>query len=139
MADIPQRKYTMMKGQGAGDWLLPGNDGKTLWRLSKEDNALNGVEADWGPWCLWRWHRTIGKLGIDMDALGDWSQWDLEEQGHLSRENAIRAALKLELPRPKPKRPVDPRPAGQILVDAYAYEVAGELKRRFGDLRAGAE
>jgi hypothetical protein len=108
-----RRKYALTKGRGAGDWLLFGNDDKTLWRLSYEDSTTGE------GWCLWRWHRKVGER-VDLDTLKDWSQWDLEEQCHPTRKSAIQAALKLELPKPKPRRTHDPRPVGQILVDAFA-------------------
>lgn len=111
-SDSPKRKYAMRKGPTTSDWLLPGNDGKTLWRLSKEDST------DGPGWCLWRWHGQIGDY-IDSETLKDWSQWDLEERCHPSRKSAMTAALKSELPRPRPKRMPDPRPIGQILADAY--------------------
>lgn len=112
-----ERKYALAKGLGAGDWLLPGNDGKTLWRLSLEDSA-DGV-----GWCLWRWPHPIGEsIGIDLEGLEDWGRWDLEAQCCHSRGEAIQEALLIEQRReqPKPPREKDPRSIGQILTDAYA-------------------
>ena len=115
MGETVERKYALAKGLGAGDWLLPGNDGKTLWRLSHEDSP------DGGGWDIWRWPTPLSADSLpDLDALEDWSQWHLEEATHPSRESAIQAALKAELPTPMPPPRVDPRPIGQILVDAYA-------------------
>lgn len=31
----PERKYALSKGRGAGDWLLPSNDGTRIYRLMK--------------------------------------------------------------------------------------------------------
>jgi hypothetical protein len=117
MSESIERKYALAKGLRAGDWLLPGNDGKTLWRLSDEDNSHNG-----DGWSVWRWSHPVGEGDSlpDLDAIEDWSRWDLEEVGHPTRGEAIQAALRAELPKPKSKHRHDPRPVGQILVDAYA-------------------
>ena len=114
MAEAIERKYALIKGLGAGDWLLPGNNGKTLWRLSKEDNA-DAI----GDWSLWSWQKQIGSY-IDPEDLEDWSQWDLQATGHKTREDAMREALKREQPRSQTPRRVDPRPAGQVLAEAFA-------------------
>ena len=102
----PERKYRMIR-VSAGDYLLPSNDLKTLWRIYKyrEDGS-----AKWGPdehgkyhditgefWACARYERPFdGKLDMveDFDFLdwGDhWLHWDGMAR---SRQEAIDAALK---------------------------------------------
>lgn len=121
MAPTIERKYAFAKGGGPGDWLLPGNDGKTLWRLRKyEDGPSTGVDSmsrDREFWGVWKW------IGPDKQwnlAEENWDAWDLSM--YEKREEAVQAALRAELPKPEPTPRVNPRPdsIGQILADAYA-------------------
>ena len=79
------RKYQLTK-VGAGDWLLPSNDARTLWRLHK------GTDG-WGAW-----HRPMPHRDAELDALveeitlGEWDGWQLD--GTLdTRTQAITYAL----------------------------------------------
>lgn len=124
-----ERKYTLRKVK-AGDYLMIGNDDKTLWRISTyEDGPSNGVESmerDRKFWGVWKWESpiTLGESAIEIENWDRWDAWDLSHYG--SREEAIQATLRMERRRNKPKPPSrkDSRPIGQILVDAYAKDGA---------------
>lgn len=90
---MTERKYAMTK-LAPGDWLLPDNDGKRLWRIARyEDGPSHGLE-DWPKdrevWGIWRWleprHGTI-----DPD---DWAEWEMWEGSCQTRQDAIEAALR---------------------------------------------
>jgi hypothetical protein len=110
-----ERKYTLHR-IAKGDYLLPGNDGKTLWRIRKyEDGPSHGVDSmprDREFWGVWKW------IGPDRQwnlAEAHWNAWDLSNYD--KREEAIQAALRAELPRPMPKPRSDSRPIGALLLD----------------------
>jgi len=91
------RKYRMTKGAGAGDWILPGNDGKTLWRLmTYEDGPSHGVEGMEKDRLFWGVWKFIGRIesGRAID-LADFSNWDFWEGNLDSRAEAIAAVVKL--------------------------------------------
>lgn len=93
---MPDRKYAMTK-IGKGDYLLPSNDGKTIWRIRRYTDGPSGGldwDADRDLWGIWRW------LGSSLTAFNgacvdDWSQWDFMEGFHDTRKEAVDAALKL--------------------------------------------
>jgi hypothetical protein len=83
-----QRKYVLTK-LGAGDYLMPGNNGQTLWRLRHydeefaADNPLGSTEVRvrkvWGVWrCVGYSVRQFqsaiaaGAIDIDDDTLWDY-------------------------------------------------------------------
>lgn len=91
---MPERKYALTK-IAAGDYLLPSNDGKKLWRIAVyEDGPSHGLDTprDRSYWGVWRWTGDVGE-GSYVDTT-DWSQWDLWCQSHDTRAAAINAALK---------------------------------------------
>jgi hypothetical protein len=124
-----ERKYALAKIE-AGDWLLPGNDGKTLWRLVKsEDGPSYGLDPDTFPddftvWLAYKWEGR-GRPETEDDLLLDGVQWSCHIQ-ESSREEAIQAALRSEFPKPKPKHKPDPRPAGQILLEGAVGEAVAD-------------
>lgn len=91
----PERKFVLTK-VGPGDYLLPSNDGKTLWRLSTyEDGPSHGLDwpRDRTFWQVKRWDRPItadDSLAIDVE---DWDRWETVEESLASRREAINAAL----------------------------------------------
>lgn len=99
-----ERKYQLIKID-AGDWLLPGNDGKTLWRIAKyEDGPSYGLEdwpADKEFWGAWKWMAATPPRS--EDDFSDWGRWDQYGYECTSRRDAIQAALKAELYKPKAK------------------------------------
>jgi hypothetical protein len=89
-AHIPERLYRMMR-IGAGDYLLPSNDLRTLWRISTYDDE-DITECD----------RAITVWGVasrpyprspDYIDLADWAGWEQYSYGHRTRKGAIQSAM----------------------------------------------
>lgn len=93
---MPERKYAMTK-VAAGDWLLPDNDGVTLWRLAVyEDGPSHGLVVEWPDrdfWGVWKWKGRLG--GTDTIDTTDWNAWDMRSSGAGTRAEAIEEALRL--------------------------------------------
>lgn len=94
-----ERKYVLTK-LASGDYLLPGNDDVTLWRLhTYEDGPSHGIEEwprDRTLWALRKWDRPINPDNhADLDAINpdDWDRWLPVEDGFLTRSEAIERAL----------------------------------------------
>lgn len=93
---MPERKYAMTKID-AGDYLLPANDGETLWRLKTyTEGPSSGLDwpRDREVWGLWKWRpsavaRVHGRVDPD-----DWEDWEFWEGLCETRQEAIDAALK---------------------------------------------
>ena len=108
----PERKYRMIR-LSAGDYLLPGNDGETIFRIAKyvEDGiSLEGVEGDF--WAAWRWPKPKSALRDDYgyDPLEDWDAWYVIEDQFPTRQAAINAALAWEWRRDNPVHTVARKP-----------------------------
>lgn len=95
----PERKYALIKIE-AGDYLLPGNDGRTLWRVRRgveehiAEDSLGIVTRD--VWELWRC-----SFRLDDDSVADLIQPDEDSQWeHIEavgdRAQGIKRALELE-------------------------------------------
>lgn len=121
--NTPQRKYRMIR-LSAGDYLLPGNDGETIFRIAKyvEDGTLetgDGETITGEFWAAWRWPRPRTALaredygyGHGYDPLEDWDAWHMIEDQFRTRQEAIDAALEWEWRRDNPihtvaRKPVD--------------------------------
>ena len=97
MAVTIERKYALTK-VAAGHYLLPSNDGKTLWRLLRyEDGPSHGI-VDWDKdemfWGVWRY--TLAFDGtLEPDQLDAWTFWEQIAQTSTRRE-AIDAAMEYE-------------------------------------------
>lgn len=97
MRPEPTRKYALTKIE-AGDWLLPSNDAKTIWRIREYTDLVaardghGDEEVDY--WGLWRWigHETQ----VDPD---EWNCWDFYDGSYARRSEAIQAALRVEAAR----------------------------------------
>ena len=94
----PERKYALIK-IGPGDYLLPGNDAATLWRIAKyEDGPSHGIDAmprDRDFWGAWRFRHPLARA-IRMDyAVDEWDEenWAMEVAHCDTRADAIRLAL----------------------------------------------
>lgn len=99
-----ERKHSLTR-IAKGDYLLPSNDGKTLWRITTyEDGPSHGLD-DWPRdrtfWGAWRyigridWH---GDMGLDAweELAGDWNDWSGPWDSYLeTRREAIESALKV--------------------------------------------
>jgi hypothetical protein len=88
-----ERKYTLTK-VAAGDYLLPANDAKTVWRIMVyEDGPSHGVEsmaADRMFWGIWKWRGD--PHCIDIAAM---DRWEMVDSTYETRQQAIDAALKM--------------------------------------------
>lgn len=93
---MSDRKYALTK-IGTGDWLLPSNDGRILWRIRLYDEEIPvGDDAfetreRWGVW-KWLGHIAPGAVPDPMEP----EEWDFFEGFHETRREAIDAALKLK-------------------------------------------
>ncbi len=76
------RKYALSKVE-QGDYLLPSNDGRMIFRMAKCES---------GEWDLWRWASPVS-IGSYVDT-GDWSRWELVACFN-SRADAVDEALRL--------------------------------------------
>lgn len=94
-AETITRKYVLTK-IAAGDYVLPSNDGKTLWRIAKYTEGPSSGITDWPRdkevWGVWRWEKQIS-VGAYLDTE-DWTRWPLSSGPHFSRAEAIQAALR---------------------------------------------
>lgn len=101
-----ERKYRMIR-LSAGDYLLPGNDGETIFRIAKyvEDGiSLEGVKGEF--WAAWRWPKPKATLLRDpvygYNPTEDWDAWYQIEDQFKTRQEAIDAALAWEWRRDNP-------------------------------------
>jgi hypothetical protein len=88
----PERKYALTK-VATGDYLLPSNDGRKVWRIARyEDGPSHGLD-DWTRdimlWGVWEW---TGKSSTYVD-VGSWDRWEMWSSGHETRADAIATAL----------------------------------------------
>ena len=92
---VTERKYALTRIK-AGDYLLPSNDEKTLWRIAAyEDGPSHGVEEwprDEEFWGLWRFDSS--PRAITDDDL-DWNRWQMIEGYFSTRREAVDYALTL--------------------------------------------
>lgn len=91
----PQRKFVLTK-LAAGDYLLPSNGGKTLWRINLyvegPSTGIDEWERDRDVWGLWHWDKAVVP-GSFVDTE-DWSRWHFHSGPHMKRAEAIEEALK---------------------------------------------
>lgn len=91
-----ERTYQLTKVR-PGDWLLPSNDAKQIWRVCRyrdgADYGLADVKGNWDVWAVWRWTDPVTINGfVDVE---DWSRWESVSDGYKTRRDAIAAALEL--------------------------------------------
>lgn len=97
MTTAAERKYVLTRIK-AGDYLLPSNDGRTIWRLSQyEDGPSHGLDwpKDRQVWGCWRWVGGTIRPGIDVE---DWSSWEMVASTLATRKEAISEALRITKP-----------------------------------------
>jgi hypothetical protein len=80
---MTDRLYALTKVR-RGDYLLPANDGQSLWRIARDEGE---------GWSLWRWADAVTEP-IDTD---DWSRWECLEARLDSRGEGVREAMRLGL------------------------------------------
>lgn len=98
-----ERKYQMVR-VGEGDYLLPSNDGKTLWRIyTYEEDGTAEVSADGKKWRTLKgtfWSNARCNVPLkDVDPqspdLLDWSNWTTWSATMTTRKVAIQDALRV--------------------------------------------
>jgi len=93
----PERRFALTKID-AGDWLMPGNDERTLWRITKGKVGYGGEngEIEYRPgWELFKWRYQI-RPGTGAEGFsGDWDEWEYECAAD-TRAEAISEALDAE-------------------------------------------
>lgn len=99
-----ERKYQMTR-MGAGDYLLPSNDGQTLWRIYRyeEYGSLSYAKPGGGYTEVrgWFWacaRRPMPKEWLSFEELRDWSdiEWEFYSGPLSSRREAIEETLGAE-------------------------------------------
>lgn len=91
-----ERKWVLSK-IAAGDYLLPSNDGRTLWRITRYvDGPSAGLDIprDRDFWAVRHWQEEVGRG--DVVDVEDWDRWVLRSDMWVSRAAAIDAALRSE-------------------------------------------
>lgn len=89
---IAERKYVLTK-VAVGDYLLPSNDGKTIWRIHRyTEGPTTGLDwpRDRDVWGVWRWPGGSGRPP-ELDLR--WDHWQFWEGLHATRAEAVNAAL----------------------------------------------
>jgi len=88
MPDTIERRYALTK-VAPGDYLLPSNDGRTIWRIARYDERPN-----WRLWGLWRWRNEGADVFAYIDTA-DWDRWEMVDARSETRAEAIREALRI--------------------------------------------
>lgn len=85
-----ERKYRMLR-VGTGDYILPSNDRKTIWRIARYEDGpshgLVGMARDRDFWGAWKWTSTS-----PPDPEWD-DRWALMADMYDTRQQAIDFAL----------------------------------------------
>lgn len=93
---MSERKYAMTR-VAPGDYLLPSNDGRTLWRLSTyEDGPSYGLDVKWSDrkfWGVWRFDGDFSDGVITGADVEDWNRWELVHGMLGTRREAMESAL----------------------------------------------
>lgn len=100
-AVVAERKYAMTR-IAEGDYLLPSNDGQTLWRIYRyrEEGSLSYAKPGGGYrevrgmfWACAR--QPFPPSGtIEWDDLGGWEGWEFHAGPFNTRQQAIDEALR---------------------------------------------
>lgn len=100
---MTERRYRMVR-VAAGDYILPSNDGRTLWRIATyvERGDAAWVDADGNEhaivgtfWASWKYDRPFHNQGewTDPDFL-EWHNWLHWEGPFNTRREAVDSALR---------------------------------------------
>lgn len=104
MSEKIERKYRMTR-LAAGDYLLPANDGQTLWRIAKYLDGPSQGLVDWPRdreiWGAWRLQGSVEDLQRAIDRGDENAEdlggdlWGMEVCLQDTREAAIQEALRV--------------------------------------------
>lgn len=84
---MSDRKYPLSK-IASGDYLLPSNDGRRLWRILYAQDDETGAS-----WMIMRWlGGPIPSIVTERELL-DWALWESWDFGYRTRREAIEKAL----------------------------------------------
>lgn len=91
------RKYAMTR-LARGDYLLPSNDGRTLWRIYtyEEDGSAENYQGRVVKGTFWACaRRPMPRGGAFVGELLEWSDWDFWAGPFESRSEAIEEAIRV--------------------------------------------
>lgn len=88
---MSERKYALTR-IAAGDYLLPSNDGETIWRIATYIDGPSMGITDWPrDRTLWgTWQYTGRNQYVDVS---DWNRWRMVASTFATRRDAVDAAL----------------------------------------------
>lgn len=91
-----ERKYALTR-LAAGDYLLPSNDARTIWRIRRYvDGPSQGLDVprDRDFWGVWRFNGPVDEnTQVDPDDTDSWDMWSSALD---TRADAIDEALRQE-------------------------------------------
>jgi hypothetical protein len=96
---MTERRYQMTR-VGPGDYLLPSNDGKTIWRIARYHEG-GTLERDDGSkvigdfWGVWRYAGRVPDLlnaAFSLDLV--WPEWEMWDSLLKTRREAVDVAVK---------------------------------------------
>lgn len=89
---MAEQKFSAFKIE-AGDYLVPGNDGITLFRVCKgqeEHVAENGLDIDITPcWDVFRWYGRLTQAKVEdriAEDVENWDRWEFMENARTKAE-----------------------------------------------------
>lgn len=86
-----ERKYALTKVK-PGDYLLPSNDAKMIWRIARYTDGPTTGLMDWSRdrevWGVWRWEGE--PTYVDT---GSWNRWEMVLGPLFTRAEAIRKVM----------------------------------------------
>ena len=101
-----KRKYALSRIK-AGDYLLPSNDRKTIWRIAQYEEDGNAQYND-GTKLIGRFWGAWKYIGRDSDTINlqEWSDFNMLGSLFRSRTEAIKFAMNESEPKQPPKQTV---------------------------------
>lgn len=88
---MSERRFALTKA-APGDYLLPGNDERTLWRIAKYvDGESFGLDTtgDREFWGAWIYTRQGAVLALLPEDFLEWDYWQMEASSCRTRAEAI--------------------------------------------------